>query len=137
MTSIITHFIADDSTQGGSFFNGQFSEISKNPSGAPMLKWTNEVPNDGLIYYNYLLNAERLLITTPKALSEVLVHKNYDFIKPSLMRNGLGRILGVGILLAEGEEHKVRVFVDRVEFVANERPDPTQEPLASFRISSH
>ena len=72
-----------------------------------MRKWINEVPNDGLIHYNYIFNAERLLITSPKALGEVLVQKNYEFIKPSNIRAGLGRLLGVGVLLAEGEEHKV------------------------------
>lgn len=75
-----------------------------------MQKWNNEISNDGLIYYNYLLNAERLLITSPKAIGEVLVQKNYEFIKPEFVRHGLGRILGVGVLLAEGEEHKVGVF---------------------------
>lgn len=33
--------------------------------------------------------------------------KSYDFVKPLQIRLGLGRILGVGILLAEGDEHKV------------------------------
>jgi hypothetical protein len=32
--------------------------------------------------------------------------QNYEFIKPSHFREGLARILGVGILLAEGDEHK-------------------------------
>jgi cytochrome P450 len=32
--------------------------------------------------------------------------QNYEFIKPSHFRDGLARILGVGILLAEGDEHK-------------------------------
>ena len=73
-----------------------------------MIEWINTVPNDGLIYYTYLFNAERLLITKPKALAEVLVQKNYDFIKPAQIRAGLGRILGVGVLLAEGDDHKVR-----------------------------
>ena len=73
-----------------------------------MRKWINEVPNEGLIYYNFIFNAERLLITSPKGLGEVLVQKNYDFIKPTGIRDGLGRLLGVGLLLAEGEEHKVR-----------------------------
>lgn len=66
------------------------------------------MPNDGLIRYLGLLNNERLLITSPKALSEVLVTRNYDFEKPSQMRTALGRILGVGILLAEGEQHKIQ-----------------------------
>ncbi len=49
-------------------------------------------------------------MTNPKALGEVLVQRNYDFIKPERLRNGLGRLLGVGILLAEGDEHKVQSF---------------------------
>ena len=53
-----------------------------------------------------MFNSERLLITSPKALSEVLTTKNYDFVKPSHLVNFLGRLLGVGILLAEGDEHK-------------------------------
>jgi cytochrome P450 len=39
-------------------------------------------------------------------LGEVLVQRNYDFVKPERLRSGLGRLLGVGILLAEGDEHK-------------------------------
>lgn len=46
-------------------------------------------------------------MTGPKALAEVLVHKNYDFIKPKALADGIGRLLGIGILLAEGDEHKV------------------------------
>lgn len=66
----------------------------------------NTIPNNGLIRYRALLNQERLLVASPQALSEVLVTKNYDFVKPSFMRWGLGRILGIGILLAEGDEHR-------------------------------
>lgn len=72
-----------------------------------MQRWNNEIANDGLLYYTGLFNEERLLVTGPKALAEVLVQKNYDFIKPKLFREGLGRLLGIGILLAEGDEHKV------------------------------
>jgi cytochrome P450 len=52
------------------------------------------------------LNSERLIVASPKALSEVLVTQNYDFIKPAHVTAGLGRLLGVGVLLAEGDEHK-------------------------------
>lgn len=64
------------------------------------------MPNDGVIRYLAFLNSERLLVTSPKAIAEVLVTKSYDFIKPTQLRSGLGRILGVGVLLAEGDEHK-------------------------------
>jgi hypothetical protein len=55
-----------------------------------------------------LFNESRVLITSPKALGEVLVQRSYDFVKPARVRVGLGRLLGVGVLLAEGDEHKVR-----------------------------
>lgn len=65
------------------------------------------MPNDGVLYYRWLFNESRVLVTSPKALAEVLVQRNYEFVKPARIRKGLGRLLGVGILLAEGDEHKV------------------------------
>ena len=46
--------------------------------------------------------------TSPQVLNEVLTQKSYEFIKPPQLRQGLGRILGVGILLAEGDEHRLQ-----------------------------
>lgn len=65
------------------------------------------MPNDGVIYYRWLFNEPRVLVTSTKALAEVLVQKPYEFVKPESIRVGLARLLGVGILLAEGDEHKV------------------------------
>lgn len=56
--------------------------------------------------YRFVMNIERVFLTSPKALAEVLVTKSYDFAKPAEARYLLGRLLGIGILLAEGEEHK-------------------------------
>ncbi|KAL8381782.1 hypothetical protein RB595_005850 [Gaeumannomyces hyphopodioides] len=91
-----------------SFWNGQQARISKEPTGAPMVDWFNSIPNDGLIRYLSILNLERLAPTSAKALQEILVTKNYDFEKPEDFRHTIGRILGVGILLAEGDEHKAQ-----------------------------
>lgn len=55
----------------------------------------------------HLFNRERLLLTSPKALAEVLTTNSYDFVKPRLFREGLGQVLGIGLLFAEGDEHKV------------------------------
>jgi cytochrome P450 len=93
---------------GGSFFNGQFAAITKDASGIPLRRWINDIPNDGLIRYLHLFNHERLMVTSPKGLAEVLVTKSYDFVKPELLRSGIGAILGIGILFAEGDEHKVQ-----------------------------
>lgn len=73
-----------------------------------MREWMEEIPNDGLIRYTNWFNSERVLLTNPKTLAEVLSAKNYEFIKPAHFRTILGRILGVGVLLAEGDEHKVQ-----------------------------
>jgi cytochrome P450 len=82
-----------------------------------------------------MFNMERLLITSPKALGEVLTSKSYNFIKPRQLRAGLGRILGVGILLAEGDEHRVCLFP--LGFDLSDEPLKTQRknlmPAFNFR----
>ncbi|KAI0478547.1 cytochrome P450 [Xylariaceae sp. FL0804] len=93
---------------GGGFFMGQFRRIADQPTGIPMREWISTIPNEGLMRYLSIFNAERLLVTGPKALAEVLVTSNYDFQKPEGMRHNIGRVLGVGVLLAEGEEHKMQ-----------------------------
>ncbi|KAI2471041.1 cytochrome P450 [Annulohypoxylon bovei var. microspora] len=90
----------------GSWLMGQFKDISAKPTGVPMREWVSTIPNDGIIRYLGAFNQERLLVSGPKALAEVLVTRNYDFQKPTTIRFGLSRLLGVGILLAEGDEHK-------------------------------
>ncbi|KAF2092013.1 cytochrome P450 [Saccharata proteae CBS 121410] len=92
--------------KGNSLIMGHFGRIRKESTGAPQREWIETVPNDGLIRYRFAFNAERVMVTSPKALAEVLVTKNYTFVKPSQVRLGIARILGVGILLAEGDEHK-------------------------------
>ncbi|QSZ30113.1 hypothetical protein DSL72_004633 [Monilinia vaccinii-corymbosi] len=71
-------------------------------------KRIQDVPNDGIIRYLGILNSERVMVTNAKALSEVLTTRNYDFVKPNTIRLGIGRLLGIGVLLAEGDEHKVQ-----------------------------
>ena len=95
------------SLQGGNFFWGHFRTVTTEPTGVPHQRWINEVPNDGLIHYRNYGNESRLMPTTPKTIAEVLVQKNYEFVKPAMVRASIGSILGVGVLLAEGEEHKV------------------------------
>ncbi|GAB7340866.1 hypothetical protein MBLNU457_7225t1 [Dothideomycetes sp. NU457] len=92
--------------KGNSIFMGQFYRILKEPSGVPQREWMETIPNDGLIYYRSMFNSERVMVTSPKGLSEALSTKSYDLIKPKQLVQGIGRILGVGVLLAEGDEHK-------------------------------
>ncbi|KAI9835873.1 MAG: hypothetical protein M1819_001771 [Sarea resinae] len=91
---------------GNTFLLGHFPILYSQPSGEPAREWINTIPNDGLIRYLGLFDRERLLLTSTKALAEVLNQKAYDFVKPSQIRNGLGRLTGNGVLMAEGEDHK-------------------------------
>lgn len=68
----------------------------------------NTIPHNGIIRYLGPLNEERLVIVSPKALSEVLTIKSYDFVKPELFRAAAGRILGMGLFVAEGNEHEIQ-----------------------------
>ncbi|KAJ9628385.1 hypothetical protein H2204_009222 [Knufia peltigerae] len=111
-TLVYPHFVSPlrhvPSVPGGSLLNGQWRVLVKEPSGIPPRRWNNEIPNDGLLRYLHLFNRERLLLTSPQALGEVLTTKSYDFIKPKLLFAGIGQILGIGILLAEGDDHKAQ-----------------------------
>jgi len=88
---------------------GQFRQSMKEAGGKSLCRWVEDVPNDGLIRYFDFFNTERIAIVKPKALAEVLVTKSYMFVKPPQLMKGVGRILGIGLLLAEGEEHKVSI----------------------------
>ena len=76
------------------------------PSGAAHLRFTKEIVNDGLIRWRGFFHIERLLVTTPAAIADVLVHNSYDFEKPTWTRNFLRTFLGDGLLVTEGDEHK-------------------------------
>lgn len=93
-------------TEGNHPIMGQWFAITGEPSGEPMKRWMNTVPNDGLIRYLGLFNRERILLTKPKALAEVLNTKNYEFQRPQFLLRGIMKILGVGLLLSEGDDHK-------------------------------
>lgn len=92
---------------------GHFRRIMAENTGDPLRDFAANVPNDGLIRYMHAFNNERLFVTSPKGLAEVLVHKNYDFIKPKQIKTGLGKILGVGVLLAEGlSQHSCPPYIN-------------------------
>lgn len=86
---------------------GQWPRIQREAAGGPMEEWIDEIPNDGLIRYRGVFNADRLVLTSPRSMGEVLTQKSYEFVKPGMLKGPLTRVLGVGILLAEGSEHKV------------------------------
>ncbi|KFA69253.1 hypothetical protein S40285_07421 [Stachybotrys chlorohalonatus IBT 40285] len=77
------------------------------PSYDRLVKWINEIPNDGLIRYNGFLNAERILVTTPLGCKEVLQTQGYNYIKLPWALEVMGQFAPRGILVAPPEKHRV------------------------------
>ncbi|KAF2672057.1 cytochrome P450 [Microthyrium microscopicum] len=92
--------------QGGKFPWAHAAILGKVANGEAYKHWVNSIPNDGLIRFRVLLNQERILLSSPAAVREVLVTKCYDFDKDFQSNSLVREILGNGLLLASGEEHK-------------------------------
>jgi len=52
------------------------------------------------------LGYDTLLATGPEALKEVLLTRTYDFEKPARIRNFLRHVLGDGLIIVEGDQHR-------------------------------
>ncbi|KXJ85886.1 cytochrome P450 [Microdochium bolleyi] len=65
-----------------------------------MAKW----PNEELILCN--IWQEYVLVTKPRGLADVLVHRPYDFAKPPNVAGFLRHVLGDGLIVVEGDQHK-------------------------------
>ncbi|GIJ90980.1 hypothetical protein Asppvi_009945 [Aspergillus pseudoviridinutans] len=66
------------------------------------------MPNPGLIRFKEFSSRPNLIVTSPEALVEVLSTRANDYVKPDGLRNFVARILGFGLLLSEGDVHKVQ-----------------------------
>ncbi|KIX01455.1 uncharacterized protein Z518_09181 [Rhinocladiella mackenziei CBS 650.93] len=87
-------------------FIGPGLTVLQKPMGKYHLKLMKEVPNEGTIYFRGIFNLEFLMLTNAKTLADVLVGHPYDFQKPEKGRTYLNRILGMGLVVAEGDVHR-------------------------------
>jgi cytochrome P450 len=85
---------------------GQFPAIRDEEPGQAHKRWMREYRNPtGLVKYPGLFYVPRLMPTSSAALQHIL--NNWTlYIKPEQSRRNLSRILGDGLLTAEGEMHK-------------------------------
>ena len=70
------------------------------------MNWTTSIPNGGILYFRGFFNADRVLVTSTESLKAVIGDNAYDYEKPAPLRNFLLRILGAGLILVEGDEHR-------------------------------
>jgi cytochrome P450 len=64
----------------------------------------DKYPNDDLLLVNVF--QDQLLLCKPELLADILVHRSYDFIKPTKPRKFLRQVLGDGLVTVEGDSHK-------------------------------
>ncbi|KAF2873282.1 cytochrome P450 3A4 [Massariosphaeria phaeospora] len=76
------------------------------PPGNGHLKMMKNTAYDGIVYYRGLFHADRIIVASPAAIADILVHKSYDFQKPPLVISFLRQFLGDGLLMTEGEQHR-------------------------------
>ena len=81
-------------------FSGVLGMVFRARPGKLHHKWVEEY--GPTISYRGLFGSNRLYISDPKALNHVLMSKSYGYPKPAQLRRQLGRLMGQGVLLAEG-----------------------------------
>lgn len=82
---------------------GQFFTIITQEVGVPQREWHQKY--GPIVRYFFPLGAERLSIAEDSALRHMTVKNPYNYPKPDRARKWMLRILGEGVLLAEGGAH--------------------------------
>ncbi|KAJ4473121.1 cytochrome P450 [Lentinula aciculospora] len=91
--------------QGSSWIFGSLKDISKNEEAVTQEQWVQEY---GRTYkYPALFNKNILFTLDHKALNHVLMH-HYVYQKHDASRFHFTRIVGPGLLVAEGDHHKLQ-----------------------------
>ncbi|KAL2061357.1 hypothetical protein VTL71DRAFT_7630 [Oculimacula yallundae] len=70
------------------------------------LSWSRQWPKAPFIRYISFANTETLLVNSLRAHQEVLSTKCYSFVKPPFFARIVGEVTGMGLVFAEGDEHK-------------------------------
>lgn len=78
--------------------------VKDRPAGDLFLDLAKQYPGQDFISLDALGN--RILVTSPRLMADLLVHRCYDFIKPKRISSFLRHILGDGLVIVEGDQHK-------------------------------
>jgi cytochrome P450 len=77
---------------------------TKRPSGDLFLDLIQKYPGEELI--NLSAFDFEVLVAKPRMLADLLVHRAYDFVKPPKVSGFLRHVLGDGLIMVEGDQHK-------------------------------
>lgn len=83
---------------------GQFFTIIRSEIGVPNREW--HLKHGPIVRYFFPFGAQRLSIADDEALNHMCIKNPYNYPKPDRAKQWMVRILGEGVLLAEGDPHK-------------------------------
>ncbi|KAH9905500.1 cytochrome P450 [Xylariomycetidae sp. FL2044] len=92
-------------TEGRSWWNGFGSKAFFGAKGELVSQWNRSLRHNGVFRYLDVLNFEKLAVTSPDMVAEVL-QRTQDFEQHSTMYLLAEPILGPGIVIVNGQEHK-------------------------------
>jgi cytochrome P450 len=78
------------------------------PDADQLAKWAHDIPNEGFIKYHGILNVQKVLVTDPNAVHDILTARPYSFIKPPAISKIIRSLLGNGLVVVEGDAHKTQ-----------------------------
>ncbi|KAI1421794.1 cytochrome P450 [Xylaria sp. FL1777] len=78
--------------------------VSDRPSGDLFLDLVKKYPDQEILSLTAF--DHQVVVTKPRMLADLLVHKPYDFIKPPKISGLLRHVLGDGLIMVEGDQHK-------------------------------
>ncbi|KAM0816063.1 hypothetical protein AB5N19_01864 [Seiridium cardinale] len=78
--------------------------VTERPPGDVFLDLIKQYPGEELL--NLSAFDKQVLVTKPRMLADLLVHKAYDFVKPPKISGFLRHVLGAGLIVVEGDQHK-------------------------------
>jgi cytochrome P450 len=93
------------------------------PGPDQLAEWAHEIPNQGFIKYHGVLNIQKVLLTDPSAIHDILAVKPYSYIKPPPISKIIRSLVGDGLIVAEGEAHKTQKRAMQLAFKASQVKD--------------
>ncbi|KAE8150739.1 cytochrome P450 [Aspergillus avenaceus] len=91
--------------EGRSWWNGYARRAYGSMRGSAIAQWQTTLTHRGIFRYLGLFNSERLVVTSPEAVVDVL-RRIDEFIQPELLSLLASPVIGRGLVLLNGEEHK-------------------------------
>jgi hypothetical protein len=66
------------------------------------------VPHEHFFRMLDIFNKEIVILTDPKAITQPFQTNSYEYVKPVNIKNILKHLLGNGLIVSDGHDHKVR-----------------------------